>query len=90
MAAITQDNVKVTESEWSLISDATVQTLQLLNGLAGVIYASSQPASTIAVGSKGHELAPGKDGFLNNTSGGSSWGRASEGSGAAIFAVTEG
>ncbi len=90
MAAITQPNVRVKDDGWLLISDATVQTLQLLDGLAGVIYASSQPSNTIAVGSIGHVLAPGKDGFLNNTSGEASWGRASEGSGAAIFAVTEG
>lgn len=87
MAAVTQTNITVTNTGWTQLSAAEVQTLQLLKGIAGIIFAVSQPSSGIQVGELGHILSD-RD-FLNNAVGGTSWGRAIDGS-TAIFGITEG
>ena len=88
MPAVTQPNVIVDSDGWTEISADTTQKLQLLVGSAGVIYAETEPASSIQVGDKGHILSP-RD-FLSTATGGTAWGRAENGSRQAHFAVTEG
>lgn len=88
MSAVTQDSVEVTSTEWTLISSADVQTLQVIYGKVGLIYADAQPSASIKVKGKGFTLKQGD--FFENSIGGTSWARAKNMSGAARVAVVEG
>lgn len=88
MAAVTQPNVVVTDTGWTQLSAATIQTLQVLHGVMGLVYADSQPSANVMPGSIGHVLSEGQ--FMSNGSGGTSWGRATAQSRSAHVAVTEG
>lgn len=88
MTAVTQANVRLTADSWTQISAADVQTLQVLSGVAGVIFAAAQPAASVTVGSMGHVLREGE--FLSNNTGGTAWGRADASVNFAAIGVTEG
>lgn len=88
MTATTAQSVTVTSSSWTQISAADVQSLQVLEGAAGIIYAAAQPSDTVQVRDMGFYLN--RHEFLTNNTGGVSWGRATAMAGSAVIGVTEG
>ncbi len=89
MTATTAANVTLTDTGWTQISTATIHTLQVLRGKAGIIYAVSQPAASVKAPPDGIGIFLTMGDFWESSVGGTAWGRASELSNNALIAVTE-
>jgi len=89
MSAMTKPNVELNDREWTMISAADVQSLQLIRGDARVAWADTKPNDSVGLMAMGHPFTEALGGWIYNPSSGTSWGRAS-GTIGAVVAVTEG
>lgn len=55
----TNETIKLTDSEWTLVSDQLSFQMQVIEGSMSLVFAASQPSSSITADQKGHRFIRG-------------------------------